>query len=333
MDPVLHLRRPAALLVPTLLLASTALAACGDESAEETATGFDAVSVSGPVGETPEVEWKADLAESEAEAEVLVEGDGEELEEGDTVLVNLAVSDDFTEEVSYDTFGEDEAGFQLVVGAEATEPTQAIDLIKALVGEQVEAGTTLGTRIAMTVDAKEEWGQTALALSELDLGNEDGLVIVVDLESTVLDGPDGARKAAPAWAPEVVETKGEPTSLDSAGLPRPNPAAKVARKAIVVQGDGPEVRKGDVVAVDYLGQVWGGDEPFDESYSKDSPLVTGIGLGNLVKGWDDGLIGVPVGSRVLLQIPPKLGYGKQGSGENIKGDDTMYFVVDVLGAA
>lgn len=331
---MLDSRRPVALLAPTLLLASAALAACGGgDAAEDTASGFDAVEVSGEVGQAPEVDWKADLAESEPEAEVLVEGDGAELEEGDRVLVNLAVSDDFTEELSYDTFGEEEAGVQLEVGAEEKEPARALDLLTALVAPEIEPGMRLGTRIAVTVHAKEEWGQTALALSELNLGNEDGLVIVADLESTILDGPKGKAHPAPAWAPEVVETKGEPTALDSSGLPKPDPKGKTIRKAVVIQGTGPEVEKGDVVAVDYLGQVWGGDQPFDESFSKDAPLVTGIGIGGLVKGWDNGLVGVPVGSRVILQIPPELGYGETGQGETIKGDDIMYFVIDVLGTA
>lgn len=330
---MLHMRRPVALLVPTLLLASTALAACGDESGEDTAAGFDAVTVSGPVGEAPEVDWSADLEESESETEVVVEGEGEALDKGDQVLVNLAVSDDFTEGLSYDTFGEDQAGFQMEVGAGPPEPAQAIDLLKALIAEEVQPGVTLGTRIAVTVHTKEEWGETALALSELNIGNEDGLVLVADLESTILPAPEGDAQPAPAWAPEIVETKGEPTGLDSAGLPKPDPKGKVVRKALVIEGEGAEVQKGDVIAVDYLGQVWGGEQPFDESFSKDSPLVSGIGLGNLVKGWDNGLVGVPVGSRVILQIPPKLGYGEQGSGEDIKGDDIMYFVIDVLGTA
>ncbi len=56
-------------------------------------------------------------------------------------------------------------------------------------------------------------------------------------------------------------------------------------------------------------------------------------MGTVVKGWDDGLVGQTVGSRVLLAIPPELGYGKTGNEDaGISGTDTLYFVVDILAA-
>ena len=90
----------------------------------------------------------------------------------------------------------------------------------------------------------------------------------------------------------------------------------------------------------YLGQVWDAKKPFDNNYDAEFPGIAGangqvepitIGEGNVIKGWDQGLIGVKAGSRVLLEIPAKLGYGKKGSGKLIKGGDTLVFVVDVLG--
>ena len=53
----------------------------------------------------------------------------------------------------------------------------------------------------------------------------------------------------------------------------------------------------------------------------------------MIEGWSDALVGVPVGSRIIVEIPPAKGYGKKGSGEDIKGDDILYFVIDVLAAA
>ncbi|UMG92516.1 FKBP-type peptidyl-prolyl cis-trans isomerase [Nocardioides sp. TF02-7] len=129
----------------------------------------------------------------------------------------------------------------------------------------------------------------------------------------------------------MVKDDSGPTALDTEGLPEPDPKAKALAKAVLIEGTGPAVEKGDTIVVNYLGQVWGGDKPFDESFSK-QPFEVPIGAGAVVKGWDQGLVGVPVGSRVILRIPPVLGYGKQGSGD-IKGTDTMYFVVDVLAAA
>lgn len=333
-----RLTRPAAAASVTLC-ALALLTACGDDSSgEKEASGFDAVAVSGAVGETPEFDWKAALKPGKTQSEVLEEGDGAELAEGDEVLVNIAVSDDFSQDVVVDTFGEERSAAAITVGTDI-EPQTGFDLIAQLVEQEIEPGMKLGTRIGLTADVKEEWGDTGLFLGTLDIGNEDGIAIVADLESTPLDGPKGAKKAAPRWAPKVVSTDGVPTAIDSAGVPKPDVKGKEVRSALVIQGTGPEVEKGDLAVVNYLGQTWGGDKPFDGSYDKKrEPLKVNVGGAegpgiSVIEGWDDGLIGVPVGSRVIIEIPPAKGYGKKGQGEDIKGDDILYFVVDVLAAA
>ncbi len=335
-----RLTRPAALATVSLCTLAV-LTACGDDTPEEgrTAVGFDAFEVSGPVGEVPDVEWKALLEPGETESEVLEEGDGAELAEGDEVLVNLAVSDDFSREIALETYGEDQTAATFEVGAEPAEPTQVVDLLTNLIAERVEAGMTLGTRIAFAIDAKEEFGTLALNLSSIGIGNEDGFALVADLESTALDGPEGTKKPAPAWAPTIVSSDGVPTALTSRGLKKPDVKGKKIRSAVVIEGDGPEVEKGDLAIVNYLGQVWGGDKPFDGSYgNKREPLKVNVGGAqgsgiSVIEGWSDGIVGVPVGSRLLIEIPPAKGYGKQGQEPDIKGTDILYFVVDILAAA
>ena len=143
-------------------------------------------------------------------------------------------------------------------------------------------------------------------------------------------GPEGQAQGAPAWVPTIVETDGKPTSLDFAKTPAPEDKL---RKAVLVVGEGPAVASGQTISVNYLGQVYQGEKPFDESYSKE-PASFAIGVGAVVKGWDEALVGVPIGSRVLLAIPPALGYGAEGNPQaGITGTDTLYFVIDVLGAA
>ena len=96
----------------------------------------------------------------------------------------------------------------------------------------------------------------------------------------------------------------------------------------LIKGTGTKVAKGDTTIMDYLGSVYGSKEVFDESYSKD-PFTTPIGKGSVIKGWDQGLVGVPVGSRVLLVIPPDLAYRDEKK-EGIPANSTLTFVVDVL---
>ncbi len=95
-------------------------------------------------------------------------------------------------------------------------------------------------------------------------------------------------------------------------------------------GNGPVVHAKDLVVVNYLGEIWRG-KVFDSSYSR--PLFgVPIGVHQVIFGWDDGLVGKTVGSRILLVIPPKDGYGSKGQPNvGITGTDTLTFVVDIVG--
>ena len=82
---------------------------------------------------------------------------------------------------------------------------------------------------------------------------------------------------------------------------------------------------------DYLGQVWDGNV-FDNSYDRGAPLSFQIGVGMVIPGWDEGLVGKRVGDRVLLSIPAELGYGERGVPQaGIPGGATLVFVTDILG--
>lgn len=101
---------------------------------------------------------------------------------------------------------------------------------------------------------------------------------------------------------------------------------------VLEPGTGPQVEAGQTIEVNYFGQVWGG-AMFDNSYDRGSSIGFPIGVGRVISGWDGGLVGLPVGSRVLLSIPPHEGYGPNGNPRaGIGGEDTLVFVVDVLGA-
>ncbi|MFI1098324.1 FKBP-type peptidyl-prolyl cis-trans isomerase [Streptomyces sp. NPDC020917] len=98
----------------------------------------------------------------------------------------------------------------------------------------------------------------------------------------------------------------------------------------VIQGDGPVIAAGDYIEVNYLGQIWDTAKVFDTSWGR-GPYTNVIGQGKVIPGWDQGLVGQKVKSRVELAIPPSLGYGTSGNAQaGIKGTDTLVFVVDVL---
>ena len=113
----------------------------------------------------------------------------------------------------------------------------------------------------------------------------------------------------------------------------PTPEAPKGLKVVeLTEGDGPIVRRGDTVTVNYHGVVWGKDTPFDSSFDRHQPASFGIGVGQVIKGWDDGLLGMKEGGRRKITIPPHLGYGDRGVPQaGIRGGDTLVFVTEILG--
>lgn len=99
----------------------------------------------------------------------------------------------------------------------------------------------------------------------------------------------------------------------------------------LIEGDGEEVTAGAYVVANYIGEVWGSDTAFDNSFERGT--ASGFPLSGVIEGWSSGLVGQTVGSRVLLTIPADLGYGPAGgnSSAGIGADDTIVFVVDLLG--
>lgn len=104
------------------------------------------------------------------------------------------------------------------------------------------------------------------------------------------------------------------------------------QRQLLVEGTGAEVQTGDQLVANYLGVVWGGDTAFDNSYDRGAASVFQIGVGAVVKGWDVGLVGMKVGSRVLLTLSPSDGYGTAGRAPDISGTDTLVFVIDIVNA-
>jgi peptidylprolyl isomerase len=113
-------------------------------------------------------------------------------------------------------------------------------------------------------------------------------------------------------------------------FPAPEPPAGLKVDEIV-EGEGPMVRRGDTVTVNYHGVVWGGDEPFDSSFDRHQPASFGIGVGQVIQGWDRTVPGHNIGSRLVVSIPPEYGYGSRGMPQaGIGGTDTLVFVIDII---
>ena len=83
----------------------------------------------------------------------------------------------------------------------------------------------------------------------------------------------------------------------------------------------------------YVGVAFSTGEEFDASYNRGEPLTFNLGTGQVIRGWDDGIVGMKVGGRRKITIPPHLGYGARGAGGAIKPNETLIFVCDLVGVA
>ena len=99
----------------------------------------------------------------------------------------------------------------------------------------------------------------------------------------------------------------------------------------ITVGEGEEAVSGRTVEVHYVGVSWATGKQFDASWDRGDTFKFGLGKGQVIAGWDQGVAGMKVGGRRRITIPPDLAYGKRGAGGAIGPDETLVFVVDLIG--
>jgi FKBP-type peptidyl-prolyl cis-trans isomerase len=191
-------------------------------------------------------------------------------------------------------------------------------------------GSRAGSRLLITIPPKEGFGSKGN--SELGVTGKDTLVLVVDVLGSY------QKTASAHGTPEVVKGTGLPTvgtpspgTAPAVHIPQTSPPATLQSQTLI-QGTGPVVKKGSLLVAQYEGLIWRTRKIFSSTWKNGAPAGFEIGTGQVIKAWDDTLVGKRIGSRVLLVVPPADGYGSAGSSSaGIKGTDTLVFVVDILG--
>ncbi len=113
-------------------------------------------------------------------------------------------------------------------------------------------------------------------------------------------------------------------------IPEGSPSYQLELEDITV-GEGEEAKSGSLVEVHYVGVSWKSGKQFDASWDRGDTFKFGLGKGQVIRGWDEGVQGMKVGGRRKITVPPDMAYGKRGAGGVIGPDETLVFVVDLVG--
>lgn len=277
------------------------------------------IEVSTDTEQEPDVTVPAPFSVTETVRDVVVEGDGAEVESGMRVTVDYVGVNGTSGEVFESSWEDSPSSFVIDSG----------DYVMQGVVDGLE-GVTVGSRVLVAIPAEDAYGLQGA--SDRGIGPTDTIVFVMDVESarTVLTKATGTKVAAKKGLPTVTRAKNGKPTLHISGTA---PTSLTAQP--LIKGKGAEVAKGQSITVHYVGEVWSTGTVFDTTWTKDpSPRTFTIGTGAVIAGWDDGLVGQTVGSQVLLVVPPDDGYGAEGNSDyGIGGTDVIVFVVDILDAA
>lgn len=327
-------RRSLLIAVPAGL---ATLAACGDEksdsgsvddSASPSAPGTSAAPpkiVDGPLpaitagtkfGEKPTVAKGTGEPSKDLAVKTVIAGGGKTVAENDFVVANYLGQVWSTAKVFDNSY---DRGTPLAI--QLAQGTIIDGWRYALTGKKT------GSRVQMAVPPT--WGYGEQGNEQAGIKGTDTLVFVVDLQDT-FNAKSSAKGSEVAQdnkdLPKVgTNTDGKAPSID---VPDTAPPKKLVA-AYVLEGDGAELGADNSVLVQYKGVLWDGGKEFDSTYARGQ--LTSFSLQQVVKGWAQGLTGKKVGSRVLIVIPPELGYGDNPpQGSDIKKDSTLVFSVDIL---
>ncbi|HLV05983.1 FKBP-type peptidyl-prolyl cis-trans isomerase [uncultured Georgenia sp.] len=264
-------------------------------NAPEDVAALEGITVEGEPGAEPRLTFEQPLNVGGHAAAVAVPGDGATLEEGQLLLIDFIQVNGENGEVLDSTYG---AGMQpLIIDDDVT--VEALNDV--LVGQQV------GARVLF---ASPTQGPAA--------------IMAIEVREAVSSRAEGTEVETPEGLPTVTRAENGEPSIEPVDGEAPTELVTAA----TIEGEGKAVEEGDQVFAQYSGWLWDGTQ-FDSSWTTGVPLSFEVGAGELIQGWDTGIVGHTVGSQVLFVIPPDLGYGEEEVGP-IPGGSTLVFVVDIL---
>jgi peptidylprolyl isomerase len=277
----------------------------------------DGLKVAGAVGRQPTVTIPGSGPGGKLAVKTLHKGKGTRVADGDLVAANY---------VGYRWHGNDHKliASSFDSGRPAMFPFGHLvpGLNKALAGQRA------GGRVMAVIPPGQGYGANGYA--PLQIGGSDSLVFVLDVLAAYHNTAAAQGKPQPQPDPRLpkVSAGAAPTMR----IPRVRPPARLQVRTIV-QGTGKPVEARQLVVYHDLGQIWRNGKTFESSRDRGHPDSVVVGARQMLAGWDRAVVGKPVGSRVLVVVPPRDGYGAKGhAASGITRTDTLAFVIDIIAA-
>lgn len=273
--------------------------------------------VRGAFGQQPTVKVPNAPAPSTLSRRVLRQGDGRSIEPGDVILAHTYGITWGNKRVFENSYPAGRPiGFSIGLG-------------NVIAGwDEGLVGVPGGSRVLLIVPPDKAYG--AEGHPDAEVSPSETLVYVIDVFG--VHAPDATADGTPVPVPAGLPT----VEADAEGHPElrmpPTPPPADLRSAVLRRGTGPVVRPGSLLAVQYTGSTWRDSVTFTSTWERGAPVPVQVGEDPFKGEVAKALVGVPVGSRVLISVPPALGYGDEGLPEaGVRPDDTIVYLVDVLG--
>ncbi|MFJ7333567.1 FKBP-type peptidyl-prolyl cis-trans isomerase [Streptomyces sp. NPDC101110] len=314
----------ALLAVPALLFT----AACGSDDGNNGDAAGGVAEVKGKVGAKPEISVPKDGKPSgETVVKTLSAGSGTPIKGSDFVRLDWTVEKWGGDQELGGTWAATPAGDKAPrrqsieqIGKPSQQlPEKVLDAVK---------GKKPGSRVLVQGTAGDLIGQNLNTSSGISA--KDVLIWVIDpVGAASVDTKSEVKGEQAPSEPGMPEVESPSQKAADITVPKGEKAPKDLKEQVLIKGDGKKVEAGQGLIAQYTGVKWEDGKKFDSSWDHGGATAFQIGNGSVVAGWDKGLVGKHVGDRVLLVIPPSLGYGANPQSELAK--NTLVFTVDILG--
>jgi peptidylprolyl isomerase len=292
-----------------LCLATVAVPACGS-----TTSSRPLPVVAGAFGSDPLISLPAGRPPGTLMVRTLSQGSGPVVRPSDYVMFEVA--------------GKVWSGDRLVIDSFSNHQPQGLALRTGLPAWQRLAGQRVGSRILEVVPPRDGFGPRGDPA--VNVTGADTLVFVFDILAAVPAGAHASGTVQPYQAGTGLPRASESPHGPVITVPtKTAPPAHLVTK-VLIRGRGPVLQAGQTVVAQFTGALWRTGAVFGSSWQRSGPQSFVLGSSQVLPGWARGLAGQRVGSRVLLVIPPSLGYGKAGRPPLIRGTDTLVYVIDIV---